>query len=341
MGCSFNTDTRGRSGPSVCGAAPRSTVLPHWFLSKKGFQLVHSRKGGLCHCRSGCGSGLYLSSTIRILGFTDHKNVTFLFNSVATSPTILKSLLTKIELRAIRFSAFQYNIAHIPGVDHVWADILSRCGTSGFVRQQLVLSSILLALVCPDVDPDFTWPTVPELQQLQVPSLADSPLSEAVIKLAPVAKNDHGLRVSTQGAVWIPHNAINIQLRICVIGHCGRGGHRGGDITIKNIQEQFVWQGMKADIEVFCHTCLHCQSTIGSLLVPRSMSHALYAGDPNEIIHFGLLYMDSTNAGIGFCLIIKGNATSFTWLEPCTAADAVAFLMRLVCLLRRRPDLGF
>ena len=58
--------------------------------------------------------------------FTDHKNLTFLFNPLATFRTISKNVLTKIDRSAIRLSAFQYNIACIPGEDNVWADLLSR-----------------------------------------------------------------------------------------------------------------------------------------------------------------------------------------------------------------------
>jgi len=123
------------------------------------------------------------------------------------------------------------------------------------------------------------------------------------------------------GAIWIPNKA-NLQRRLCIIGHCGRGGHRGSTTTYENLREHYFWNGMRDDVGTFCSTCLHCAVTIGGDRVPRPLGHALHADQPNEIIHFDYLYLFESNGKDCYVLIIKDDASSFVWLEPCAAPDA-------------------
>ena len=87
---------------------------------------------------------------------------------------------------------------------------------------------------------------------------------------------------------------------------------------------------MRTDISVFCNTCLHCSSTIGGLSIPRTLSHALHAEKPNELIHFDFLYLGDSITNVTYCLIIKDDASSFVWLEPCVTADAEAVVDVLI-----------
>ena len=88
---------------------------------------------------------------------------------------------------------------------------------------------------------------------------------------------------------------------------------------------------MKSDIAVFCKTRLHCSATVGVNRVPRPLAHVLYPDKPNEVIHFDFLYLGECEAATPYCLIVKDDATSFVFLEPCASADAdsvVDFLLR-------------
>eukprot|EP00171_Calliarthron_tuberculosum_P018475 IDg18475t1 len=60
----------------------------------------------------------------------------------------------------------------------------------------------------------------------------------------------------------------------------------------------------------------------GEYRVPRPMGHAIRADSPNEVIHFEFLYLGESDVGYTYVLIIKDDASSFVWLEPCTVADA-------------------
>jgi len=51
------------------------------------------------------------------------------------------------------------------------------------------------------------------------------------------------------------------------------------------------------------------------------MAHALHADKPNELLYFDYLYMSKSNVGLVYVLIIKDDASSFTWREPCLTDD--------------------
>jgi len=250
------------------------------------------------------------------LMFTDHKNLTFLYNPVTVQPQMPRHVLTKVQRWAMRLSQFEYSIIHIPGVENCWADLLSRWGASDPDNTQSSprIAALLKAPVAPDLQPDFEWPTEKEIHDVQHAAIAKGN------EEAPSATR-RSLRV-TDGAVWIPKYAVSLQLRICVIAHCGRGGHRGLAATFENIRPHFFWKNMRTDITTFCNTCLHCLSTCGGDRVPRAMGHALHAEKPNELIHFDFLYMGPGDGDFSYILIIKDDASSFVWLEAVEAADA-------------------
>ena len=113
---------------------------------------------------------------------------------------------------------------------------------------------------------------------------------------------------------------MSLQLRICIIGHCG--GHRGTGTTFKTIRNFCFWENMKSDIAVFCNSCLHCQSTIGGTRFPTAMGHALHATKPNELLHFDYLYMGDAKSGESYVLILKDDHSSFVLLHPYDTATA-------------------
>ena len=79
---------------------------------------------------------------------------------------------------------------------------------------------------------------------------------------------------------------------------------------------------MKADVEAFCRSCLNCLLTIGGHRVPRPMNHALYPDKPNEVLHFDYFYMGESTTGAVYTLLLKDDASSFVWVDPCLTADA-------------------
>lgn len=58
--------------------------------------------------------------------FTDHSNLTYIFEPYGCNTSINKSVSHKFVRWALRLSAYRYVIEHIPGDYNVWADPLTR-----------------------------------------------------------------------------------------------------------------------------------------------------------------------------------------------------------------------
>lgn len=68
--------------------------------------------------------------------FTEHKNVTYIFNPAACNHKVMKHMANKAERWELRLSGFRYEILHISGDDNVWADLLSHWGCQNKPRPQ-------------------------------------------------------------------------------------------------------------------------------------------------------------------------------------------------------------
>ena len=252
--------------------------------------------------------------------FTDHKNLTYIFDPVRTNPRMPKHVFNKIQRWALMLAAFRYEVVHIPGTENIWADLMSRWGTptppTSIALLRRAMSTLFTAPLAPYIDEKIEWPTAEEVATIQAEAIREGE------KLPDAPEKRNGVLTDAQGAVWIPADAVNLQLRLCIIGHCGRGGHRGVTTTLKNICEHFFWRTMRADITSFCNTCLHCEATTGGLRKPRPFAHTMHADRPNQLLHFDFLYMNESRTGEKYVLILKDDASSFIWLRPSEAPDA-------------------
>jgi hypothetical protein len=96
--------------------------------------------------------------------------------------------------------------------------------------------------------------------------------------------------------------SVELQLRLCVEAHCRLAGHRAHEETLGAIKEYGAWKTMEKDVKVFVQNCLHCIATIPGDKVPRQLGTQLHATKPNEILHFGFLYIGlSRNGNISTC----------------------------------------
>ena len=58
--------------------------------------------------------------------FTDHRNLTYIFNPAGAVATIAKPQADRLERWAMFLRCFTYKVVHIEGDNNVWADMLSR-----------------------------------------------------------------------------------------------------------------------------------------------------------------------------------------------------------------------
>ena len=106
-----------------------------------------------------------------------------------------------------------------------------------------------------------------------------------------------GMWRDTSGAVRIPPDATQLQLRLCITEHCGGGGHRGAATTLSIIKDYFIWDKLETEVRSFVNTCLHCLATAGARRMPRPLTHALQVENPNELIHFDYLFLGPSSSG--------------------------------------------
>jgi hypothetical protein len=71
------------------------------------------------------------------------------------------------------------------------------------------------------------FPVAAEVLRLQKAAARNPDLKE----VAPTKRGASGLLINDQGKIWIPTNAVSMQVRLCVIAHCSRSGHQGHLVT--------------------------------------------------------------------------------------------------------------
>ena len=243
--------------------------------------------------------------------FTDHRNLRYIFNPSSVQAAVPKYTADKLQRWALLLMAYQYEIRDISGEANVWADLLSRWGHSG--RAICAIRQVPMEY-SPMLNANFVWPTTQEVQQVQQEHAASRP--------SDTSEDTNGLWSNSANQIWIPEEAANLQLRLCVVAHFGVGGHRGIKPTHDALSSRFYWQQLRQDVEFFIQRCLHCCSTTGGLPAPRPLGEALHAEKPNELLHWDFLYMGPSEQGEENVLVIKDDASKFVWLFPTKTTTA-------------------
>jgi hypothetical protein len=194
----------------------------------------------------------------------------------------------------LKLATYNYRIEHIAGEINVWTDLITRWGaavtrTTSTPRKNNTLhyGALFVAPLAMDTS-NYNFPVAAEVLRLQKAAAHNPDLN----KVPPKKRVANGLLVNEQSKIWIPTNAVSMQVRLCVIAHCGRGGHRGHQVTLSAIQDHYYWKGMGKDIKVFVGSWFHCIASAPGETTPRPMGEALHASKPNEVIHFDYLHMD-------------------------------------------------
>jgi hypothetical protein len=64
---------------------------------------------------------------------------------------------------------------------------------------------------------NYNFPVAAEVLRLQKAAAHSQDIKE----VAPKNRFANGLLVNEQSKIWIPTNAVSMQVRLCVIAHCG------------------------------------------------------------------------------------------------------------------------
>jgi hypothetical protein len=131
--------------------------------------------------------------------------------------------------------------------------------------------------------------------------------------------------VTKNNKVWIPEEAMELRIRLCVIAHAGLAGHRGINTTVQALKEVFIWKGMQQEVATFVNGCLHCLVVDGKR-VPRPFGASMTATKPNECIHFDFMQLPKSEDCFQYVLVIKDAMSGFVELiacQRCTAEECV------------------
>lgn len=289
-------------------SAPFSEAQEHWTtFEKEAFAVVQSfrKMSHLFACDD--------TTTV----FTDHRNLLFTFHPSALDSSLGRHKIMKVIRWAIFLSTFSYTIQHIAGDENVMADILTRWmrgyrGHYPTVRRLRDAQHQLRVNTAPEPD-STTWPTRLQLLSAQQQS-AEEPKSNLT------TDTDGLLRI--RGAVWIPSDAHEMQLKLLTVAHAGTAGHRGTEATMATISSSFRWKYMRRDVEDFTAECILCLLSKTGERIPRPLATTLHGDKPNQVLHFDYLFLGTSAAGDMYTLVLKDDLSGYAWLESSERATA-------------------
>lgn len=180
---------------------------------------------------------------------------------------------------------FEYKVKHIEVVKNVWGDLLSRWG-SGKIEEPTSQAATLkmcamVAPVAPRIRGHFAPPSLAHIKKAQEVSTLPVPTR--------VTRDRDGVWVNEVGAPWVPEDARELIVRICVMGHMSSVGHQGIEATQRTIGRYCFWKGMLKDIQEFVKSCLHCGVSHSGIIVPRPLGEAVHGEEVGEVVHFDFL----------------------------------------------------
>ncbi|KAH9108632.1 hypothetical protein AeMF1_016210 [Aphanomyces euteiches] len=241
--------------------------------------------------------------------FTDHRNLVYMFNPLGVSPNMAQYQAHKLQRWALTMTTFPYVVECVAGEENLRADLLSRSGSPP--REARPAKVYKLALVSPLQSTDFKWPSMDEITEVQ--------LAHPECDSQAIWDDERKCYVTAASKIWMPDDALDLQVRICVIAHAGIAGHRRIEATTASVEEVFQWSTMKADVKSFVTACLHCMVIDGES-VHRPWGEALLATLPNELIHFDCLSLPEAADGYKYVLVIKDDLSGFVRLHASASA---------------------
>ena len=178
---------------------------------------------------------------------TDHRNLIYIFNPQTAGSKLSKATSQRLLNWATYLGIFQYPIRHVAGTDNLWDDLLSRWISTPASARSLVVRAPLPEV--PNLDGEIgrnanSLPSVDVIRGVQLQHVIlpgdDGPVFPASFELANADQvhraHDGVYAVSHSGALWIPDDAKDLQLRLLVCAHCGEAGHRGQKATMDRLR---------------------------------------------------------------------------------------------------------
>jgi hypothetical protein len=120
--------------------------------------------------------------------WTDHRNLTYIFDPAESNPGVSKNVESKLLRWALRLSGFSYVTEHLSGKDNVWADLLTRWAVQ--YRKEVPLVRLrqlrLIAPITPGTDEKYDRPSTAALSVTQERLSGERPSQAVKRKRQPI-----------------------------------------------------------------------------------------------------------------------------------------------------------
>ena len=259
--------------------------------------------------------------------YTDHNNLIFLFDPLAVVHDMSQTTLRKVLRWAVKLSVYNYTCFHIKGEDNVWADLMTRWSQPSMTVRRLVHIPELPS----SCNTEFEWPVPCEIAKVQEEHKSVRPDYLTL---------QDDLWIDSQSRIWVPDDASDLQLRLCIIAHTGLAGHRGRDATERALMSKFIWSTLSDDVRLFVRSCIHCLSTLGGEKIPRPFGPAVHGTKPNDLLQFDYIELGPSNNGDKYVLMMRDDHSDFKlfYCFPNTNAENAATAIVEWCSLFGVPN---
>ncbi|ETV68361.1 hypothetical protein H257_15682 [Aphanomyces astaci] len=160
--------------------------------------------------------------------FTDHRNLEYIVIPLGSNSNMAKYQTHKLQRWALSMTTFLYVVECVAGEENLWADLLSRWESPRGPDRRFPVEfrsarMSRLALVSLLQHEDFVRPTANAITELH----RGHPTCEKYASWSAEKK----CFLTASGKIWIPGDALDMQVRICVVAHAGVAGHRRVEAT--------------------------------------------------------------------------------------------------------------
>ena len=262
-----------------------------------------------------------------------------------------------------------FEIEHISGDNNVWADLLTRWGSCSASSPDFHLNYLSLhpefssGVYCPNlvqsyevfmeqlrdtvptvpdyvrksytsfhnvsyshIDDDFLWPSLDAIRDVQQLHLHSAFITDP--EFASIRTCDDGI-YKIRGKYWLPPTARDLQIRFCIVAHCGSSCHKDLPTTKKYLTDNVWWDTLDKDFNTFYHSCLQCAIFNPALEMRRPFGETIACTKPGQVLEFDFLHVNKLPSSgsshkYEYILVLKDKFSKFVWLFPCVNANSAA-----------------
>lgn len=184
------------------------------------------------------------------------------------------------------------------GEDNVLADLQTRWSTVPATMQRLVRIPELPAS-CSD---GFEWPTQTAIATVQ---------KDHSLARSDTLVHSKDLWTFPSCTIWVPEDATDLQLRLCIFARTSPAAHRGRNVTQRALRSKFTWSTPTDDVWTFVRACIHCPSSLGGVKIPRPFALAVHSIKPNDLLQFDYIDFGPSNSGDKYVMMLRDDRSDY------------------------------